>query len=186
MTSDGTDNLHGVLRKARIEAGITQAALAAQVGCTQSAVSMMEAGRAEALSKESLVKLAGILKVELPESAPEPSGAAVSGVGVSVCSNFNCPSNMPYLVGSDVYFMPLGNVGGGHHCIFCGELLTRKCPHCGTAVVTPGGCCASCGAVLVEMPSGYVDNVSAWVEGRLAAISAIRKAAERGGSQNSL
>ena len=181
MTSDGKDNLHRTLRKARIEAGITQAALAAQVGCTQSAVSMMEAGRAEAISKESLVKLAGILKVELPASAPEPSSALVSGAGVSVCANFNCPSNMPYLVGEDVYFMPLGTVGVGHHCVFCGELLARKCPHCGAPVVTPGGCCASCGAVLVEMPSGYVENVTAWVDGRMAAISAIGKARESAG-----
>jgi len=181
MTSEGTENIHRTLRRARIEAGITQAGLAAQVGCTQSAVSMMEAGRAEALSKESLVKLAGILKVDLPESAPAPSVAMPSGAGVPVCSNFNCPSNMPYLVGDEVYFMPLGNVGGGTHCVFCGELLTRKCPHCGVPVVTPGGCCALCGGVMVEMPTGYAENVSAWVDGRLAAISAIGKARESAG-----
>ena len=61
MNDEGGEALHKILRRARIDAGLTQAALAAQVGCTQSAISMMEAGRQEVLSKESLVKLAKIV-----------------------------------------------------------------------------------------------------------------------------
>ena len=173
MTSDGSENIHKVLRKARIEAGLTQAGLATQVGCTQSAVSMMEAGRQEAISSESLVKLASILKVKLPESSLAVPSVQASVSGVSVCSNFNCPSNMPYRVGDDVFFMPLGNAGNGHHCVFCGEILTRKCPHCGAPIVTPGGCCAACGTVLVEMPAGYSENIRNWVEDRLGIIASL-------------
>ena len=173
MTSDGSENIHRVLRKARIEAGLTQAGLATQVGCTQSAVSMMEAGRQEAISSESLVKLASILKVKLPETSVTPASVQASGSGVSVCSNFNCPSNLPYRVGDEVFFLPLGNVGNGHHCVFCGELLTKKCTHCGAPIVTPGGCCAACGTVLVEMPAGYSENIRNWVEDRLAVIASL-------------
>lgn len=178
MTKDGTENLHKLLRKVRIEAGITQAALAAQVGCKQSAVSMMEAGRREAMAYDSLVKLAGILKVELPAMTPLPVPVLSSGAGVAVCANFNCPSNMPYSVGEDVYFMPLGSAGTGHHCILCGELLSRICPNCGSPIVSPGGCCGACGNVIIEMPTGYTDDISAWIQTRLNSIATLRRVSE--------
>lgn len=175
MTRDGTESIHKILRKARLDAGITQAALAVQVGCKQSAVSMMEAGRREAISHESLVKLAGILQVELPDSAPMQSILLSSGSGISICSNFNCPSNMPYPVGEEVYFMPLGNVGSGHHCVLCGELLSRVCPNCGGGIAAFGGCCGSCGSAIVEMPAGYADDIPAWIQARLAVIARLRQ-----------
>ena len=113
MTKDGTENLHKLLRKARIDAGLTQAALAAQVGCKQSAVSMMEAGRPEALSRESLEKLAKVLNVTLPEAVDAKPLSPTSGAGPAVCPGFNCPSNLPYAVGGEVFFMPLGTAGSG-------------------------------------------------------------------------
>ena len=166
------------LRKARIAAGLTQAALAAKVGCTQSAVSMMEAGRGEAMSRESLEKLATILGVALPnvpEASPE---AVVDASGPAVCPGFNCPTNLPYAVGGDVFFMPLGTAGRGHHCVFCGEPLLRRCPACGAALTTPGGCCGACGAAVVTLPDGYADDPASWVERRQTAIAALRRATE--------
>lgn len=164
------------LRKARIAAGLTQAALAGQVGCTQSAVSMMEAGRPEALSRESLEKLAKILNVTLPEAVDAKPLSPTSGAGPAVCPGFNCPSNLPYAVGGEVFFMPLGTAGSGRHCVLCGELLARRCPSCGAPLSTPGGCCAACGAAIVTMPEGYADNPQAWVEDRTAAIATLRRA----------
>ncbi len=173
MTRDGTESIHKILRRARLDAGITQASLAAQVGCKQSAVSMMEAGRREAISHESLVKLAGILKVELPDSAPVQSTPVSSVSGFSVCSNFNCPSNMPYPVGEEVYFMPLGTSGSGHHCVLCGELLSRTCPNCGAVITTPGGCCGCCGSAIVEMPTGYTEDIPGWIQSRVGVIASV-------------
>ncbi|MGI5868994.1 MAG: helix-turn-helix domain-containing protein [Kiritimatiellia bacterium] len=172
------DAIYRELRRARIAAGLTQAALAAQVGCTQSAVSMMEAGRAEALSRESLEKLAKILNVTLPgasEAKPQAFVPGVGGAGAAVCPGFNCPTNLPYAVGSDVFFMPLGTAGGGRHCVFCGELLMRRCPACDAPLSTPGGCCAACGAAIVTMPDGYVDDPQAWIDRRLATIEALAR-----------
>ncbi len=175
MTKDGIENLHKLLRKARIDAGITQSALAAQVGCKQSAVSMMEAGRREAMAHDSLVKVASILKVELPEAIPLLVPVLSSGAGVAVCANFNCPSNMPYAVGDDVYFMPLGTAGAGRHCILCGELLARTCSNCEASIVSPGGCCGACGAAIIDMPSGYADDIPAWIQARLNGIATLRQ-----------
>lgn len=171
------DAIYKELRKARIAAGLTQAALAGQVGCTQSAVSMMEAGRAEALSRESLEKLAKILNVTLPEaSAPAPASQSQSSeAGLSVCQNFNCPTNLPYAVGGEFFFMPLGTTGSGRHCVFCGELLARRCPSCNAPITTLGGCCASCGAAIVTMPEGYADDPQSWIDRRVAAIAALSK-----------
>jgi len=173
MTEDGKDNLHKRLRRARIEAGLTQAALAQQVGCKQSAVSMMEAGRREAMARETLVKVAALLKVDLPE-IPAATPQAFSHA-ISLCGNFSCPSNLPYAVGDDVYFLPLGNVGRGRHCIFCGELLLSVCAHCATPIAHRGGCCGACGELFVELPEGYVEDVSGWVAGRVEAIESLRR-----------
>lgn len=173
MTDNGRENLHKRLRRARREAGLTQAALAQQVGCKQSAVSMMEAGRREAMAHDTLVKVAALLKVDLPEIA-EPAPQALSHA-VSVCGNFSCPSNLPYVVGDDVYFLPLGTVGRGRHCIFCGELLMSVCAHCVTPIANRGGCCGACGELFVELPEGYVEDVPGWVAGRVEAVESLRR-----------
>lgn len=169
------DAIYKQLRKARIAAGLTQAALAGQVGCTQSAVSMMEAGRPEALARESLEKLAKILDVALPEAPAAKPRVPVSDAGPAACPGFNCPSNLPYAVGGEVFFMPLGTAGGGRHCALCGELLARRCPSCDAPLSTPGGCCAACGAAIVTMPEGYADDPQAWIERRTSAIAALAR-----------
>ena len=169
------DAIYGELRKARIGAGLTQAALAGQVGCTQSAVSMMEAGRPEALSRESLEKLAKILNVTLPEAPTAKPPAPVPDAGPAVCPGFNCPTNLPYAVGGEVFFMPLGTAGGGRHCVLCGELLVRRCPSCDAPLSTPGGCCTTCGAAIVTMPEGYADDPQAWIDRRTTAIAVLTR-----------
>lgn len=176
------ETIYKQLRQARITAGLTQAALAAQVGCKQSAVSMMEAGRPEALSRESLEKAASILNVTLPTR--EESTASVSGrmapavlghARVGICTNFNCPSNLPYRVGESVYFMPLGTAGTGEHCVYCGEILQHRCVQCGHEVTTTGGCCGHCGVPWVEFPEDYVQDIAAWIEARIQSLEHLRK-----------
>ncbi len=175
MNQQGLDSLHQRLRRARLDAGLTQSALAVQVGCKQSAVSMMEAGRREALSHETLLKVASLLHVEVPDVASEAAAAPVMmGNTRSVCGNFNCPSNLPYCVGETVFFLPLGTAGGSRHCVFCGELLMRTCPDCGSPIVHAGGCCGACGHGLVEFPAAYTDDRSRWIAERVAAIDLLR------------
>ena len=172
MEEEGQSDLHRRLRKARIAAGMTQAALAARVGCTQSAVSMMESGRREAISRESLEKLAGILNVKLPDDMGDQAPAVAAGRdALSFCPNYDCPSNVPYLVGGEVYFMPRGNVGHGRHCVLCGELLATACPECSAPVSVAGGCCGDCGAPIVPFPSGLTADTRTWARARVAEIA---------------
>ena len=165
-TGISTD-IAALLRKARIAAGMTQAALAAQTGCAQSAVSMFEAGKRDALSRESVGKIAALLKVGLP---PENSAAPASAFGFAehspmpFCPGFNCPSNLAYMVGVSVFLLPTGAAGNGKHCVLCGEALSALCHGCGADARHGGACCAECGAALVPFPDDFIgtDSVAEW------------------------
>ncbi len=165
-------SIHLLLRNARIAAKLNQRDLALQVGCTQSQISMMEAGRATALSKENISKVAKLLGVELPE---ESSAAlpVVSAMSLAFCPNFQCPTNYPYFVGGQLFFLPSGSCGCGEHCLFCGEILERKCPNCGAAITRAGGCCASCGSGLLAMPDGFTGDIAAWTAAQQAVVSTL-------------
>jgi Predicted transcriptional regulators len=169
-----TSNPASILRKARVAAGITQAALAAQAGCKQSAVSMFEAGKRDALSRDSIVKIAAILRVELPAedggaggenaaAAPAP-GRPECAPRLPFCPNFDCPTNFAYTSGASVFLFPTGLAGSGKHCLFCGEPLSCKCPCCGAPISRPGACCPDCGAALVEFPDGFSTAVAEWAQ----------------------
>jgi transcriptional regulator with XRE-family HTH domain len=132
---------------------MTQSALAQAVGCKQSAVSMLESGQPEKLSKETAEKIAKLLGVDLdapaenatPDSRP-PAPNPLSGY----CPNAACPSNVPYAVQGELFFWPrLQPLARGGHCVACGELLEPRCPHCGAPVTTDGGCCPACGGARV-------------------------------------
>ena len=90
--------------EARRAKGLRQTELAAQVGCTQSALSMFEGGQPTKLSEETVKKLSEFLGVPLQEENPlaravfqsEPSATQVAVHGF--CPNCQCPSNVPYVV----------------------------------------------------------------------------------------
>jgi DNA-binding XRE family transcriptional regulator len=176
--------LHLALRRARQAANLRQGELAKQVGCTQSALSMYEGGKATALAQETVRKLAETLGVALPagfgeegkpaSAAPLPAVLALPGAGVvpvRFCPNFQCLSNLPYSVGGQTLFLPLAVAGGAAHCAVCGELLEKVCPACGAPVLRRGGCCGECGAPLVVWPEGFAEDPSAWIAAQRAAIS---------------
>lgn len=185
MQDTQASTLHLALRRARQAANLRQGELAKQVGCTQSALSMYEGGKASALAQETVRKLAERLGVELPAgfgdegrspAGPLAASSALPGAGivpVRFCPNFQCLSNVPYSVGGQILFLPLGAAGCAAHCAICGELLERTCPSCGAPVLRRGGCCGECGAPLVAWPEGFAEDPSAWILAQRAAISAV-------------
>jgi len=160
--------LHRRLRDARRAQGLTQSALAAQAGCKQSALSMMESGRMEALARGTIEKIAAVLDVPLdPETAPAAAAAAAPASGRAFCPNGECPSNVPFAVDGEILFWPRRQPSpGGRHCAYCGEVLERQCRTCG-APVTDGACCPQCGTAHVPPPpSAGVGDAAAWAAAR--------------------
>lgn len=160
------------LAEARRDKGITQSALAAKVGCKQSAISMLEAGQASKIARESVQRIADILEVTLdPADSPEASPArpAAPLLGHPFCPSASCLSNVPYLVEGRLLFWPAPQPGGARDaraCAVCGELLERLCPNCGAAL-TQGACCPACGRPKVtDTVSGTLTDPAEWAARR--------------------
>lgn len=155
------------LRAARRAKGLTQVELAQRVGCQQSAVSMMESGRATALARETLVRIAGELGVVLEDATATSSSVVMSSPPASAyCTEPECPSNIPFVVSGALIFWPRPQpVAGGRHCAFCGEVLARVCGTCG-APAAAGACCRECGASFVPPPDTLRADSEAWAAER--------------------
>jgi transcriptional regulator with XRE-family HTH domain len=150
---------------------MTQSALAQEVGCKQSAISMLESGQPEKLSQETLVKIANVLGVllEAPSCGlnPEPSLASSSSSARGFCPNAVCYSNVPFAFQGELLFWPrLQALSAGGHCAFCGELLEPRCPHCGVAVASDGACCPACGGARVTNTLTPDTDSDAWAAQR--------------------
>ena len=171
---DGQDTslpLYKRLASARRAQCIAQSALAKQAGCTQAAVSMMERGKPDALSRETVVKIAEILKVEL--DAPAAPAVAPPAAGAAICPNGDCPSNVPFAVGGQLAFWPKNQPAGAKYCAFCGEVLEHACPNCG-APIGAGAFCPKCGSPFVMPPAGEIADPAAWAAARRREIAELK------------
>lgn len=169
--------LHIRLRDARRRAGLTQAALATAAGCMQSAVSMMEGGHWSALSRSTLEKIAQILEIPLDD---EKGIRAVTAESVSVykyCPNGSCPTNLPFLVGQELFLTPHLDAGNGKYCRLCGEVLLSSCESCGAAYHGVASCCGSCGAQLISRPVELPTDLHRWITERQALTNLLNKQA---------
>ena len=196
---------HLQVRRARLDAGLSQMELAAKVGCRQSQISTFEAGVSGKIARETLARIAETLGLAapVPERGATAGGPAPAGVppaaafgwrgahpgsfappscewaaavppapALAYCPDCACLSNLPYFVGGDLRFLPLGLCGVGVRCVVCGEILERRCPHCKAPVRGRGGCCSACGGALLALPQGAVADVATWAQAQRAAVSA--------------
>lgn len=157
------------LREARRAKGLSQAALARAAGCTQSAVSMMELGRPDAVSRETLRKIGALLDVAVgaPDEASAPEAVPALSSGRVCCPQAECPSNVPFAVNDAVVFWPWPQPAGSPrtYCAYCGEVLLAACPACGRPL-GEGGHCRDCGAAYVNPPAGSGLAAEIWAAER--------------------
>jgi DNA-binding XRE family transcriptional regulator len=147
------------IAQARREKGLTQSALAAEVGCKQSAISMLEAGQPSKLSKENIEKIASALGLTLQTA--QAKLVSFCGGKKGFCPNVHCPSNTPYVVQGQLVFHPRLQVE--KHCAYCAELLETACPNCSAAIHAEGAYCTSCGAPRITNTLPPDIPVAAWV-----------------------
>lgn len=168
--------IHIRLRNARRDRGMSQIDLARAADCKQSAISMMESGRSDALSREKMIAIAGIVGVEMEDT--ELGVAKVAGqVLLKICPIADCPSNTPYMVSGQLMFLPQvvqADANGVTRCVFCGEVHESSCSACGAAI-RPGACCESCGNAYIS-PSAAIDHKepAAWAAKQMENVIRIR------------
>ena len=149
------------VKEARRAAKLGQTAVAAKVGCKQSALCMFENGGVTKLNDEVIDKLSKLFDVPLittdPAVKPDsdlqilrsspPNPGPVPALVRGFCPNPSCPSNRPYEVEGRTLLDPDRNRAdpvGGKFCAVCGEVLEKRCPNCG-APVHDGAICSHCG-----------------------------------------
>jgi len=186
MSARLSETFFEAVRRARQEKRITQAALAAMVGCTQSAISMFESGRPDALSKETLALIGEVLGLEM-ESVAIATGARRGVKTWKYCPIGECPSNVPYTVRGRLCFKPTmvrADAGEVTRCRFCGEILEAACPNpeCGVEV-SDAAFCPQCGTAYVPTIEVDVDGVEEWAEKQRSKIKEIRGLSESVGSR---
>lgn len=166
-----TAGLPELLRETRRRKGLTQAQVAEAIDCKQSAVSMFENGRRDALSREKLAALGKLLDVDVNRSAKDEPPVAGS---VRFCPDIDCPSNIPFMVGSRVAVRPsMVPVDGDApaYCRYCGEVLAAACPNAQcSAPPAPGAFCAVCGTAYVA-PTPSHEPADTWVRARQDSLS---------------
>ncbi len=160
------------LRAARRAQGISQSDLAREVGCRQSAISMMERGHSAALSQAMLERIRERLGLTPDASAPDAANGAPPSPGLAYCPNPDCPSNLPVSVGDTVTFWPSAQPGSGRYCGLCGEVLSYHCsnPLCRSPSRT-SACCMNCGTPWVTAPPAAESDPEGWTARRQQAIA---------------
>ena len=144
------------IKDARRSHGISQSALALEVGCKQSALSMFEQGDGRKLNDEVITKLAEKFSISLVEEEKkdlpqEIKITEVSEICKGFCPNPNCPSNNAYTVEGRTFYRPERETCdpvGGKFCAVCGEVLEKRCPNC-SSPVHDGAVCSYCGQAYV-------------------------------------
>ena len=149
------------VRECRRQAGISQSILAREVGCKQSALSMVEVGDGTKLSEEVIRKIAekfnlaklleeSIIDKPLFTNNSSNIGSSASSLVTSArgfCPNPHCPSHARYEVDGRVFLKPNleeQDPVHGKFCAVCGEILEKVCPSCGKPI-HPGAVCSFCG-----------------------------------------
>lgn len=173
MTDSQLISQHIAIRKARLDAKLTQAQLAEKIGCKQTSVCQYEQGASQILSREKVEQMAKVLGVDLTayREGGEHEVAHSAGRVLKACFSNKCISNRPYYIGDDIYYMPAmvashsGEVNT--HCDSCPEWLDDCCPNgdC-NAPLLQGAFCRKCGEPYVPPMDPLPDDVEHWMEQR--------------------
>jgi transcriptional regulator with XRE-family HTH domain len=175
-------SINEMLKTARRAKGLTQSGLASAVGCKQSAISMFEAGRSDALSSQAVVRIAEVLGIDitplLASSRSQIQGPAERRI-LKYCPMDECPSNVPYAIQGRLIFKPSmveEPADAVSRCRYCGEIMEERCPsaQCG-AELSESSSCPKCGALYVSAIERDRGPLEAWADAQRIRIKEIRE-----------
>jgi len=165
-------DFYQLLRSKRREAGLTQGELAVSAKCTQSAISMFEAGHADAISEATINRIAEKLGINAAEIY---SQSAKENNVLKYCPIDDCPSNVPYVTGGMLRFKPTmvqAPENAITRCALCGEILQKNCPTTGCQTpVNEASFCSACGAAYITATVQPTIPLDDWARERRKAIS---------------
>ena len=149
------------IARARVAAGLSQSALARELGCKQPQISMFEQGDGTKLNDEVINRLADKFGIPLPQESGRAAAGEIPAVlhPLSVtpsrgfCPNPHCPTNHAYEVAGRVLMRPdreAADPVGGKFCAGCGEVLEKVCPNCGSPL-HDGAVCSFCGKPYIAL-----------------------------------
>ena len=173
MKTDLNKPLYRILSDARRARGVTQSTLAKEVDCKQSAISMMERGKEDALAWTKIEAIAAVLDVNVDAFAPNEEQSPVLGeMARGYCPVFDCPANLPYVVNGKIIALPrkLGDYSE-KFCSYCGELLEKCCPGCGAKISKDAACCGECGSAYIATPESMPQGVEEWTNSQRQILS---------------
>ena len=168
-----------VVRDARCAKGMTQSALASAAGCKQSAISMFEGGRVDALSQKNLAGIAEHLGLDVKTlTVLDQRPVTARSLVLKYCMVDDCPSNIPYPVRGRISLAPAmveAPASEKTRCASCGDVLEDRCPNesC-RAGLNAGAYCRKCGTPYVTCVREPQDDPGAWSAAVRARISELR------------
>lgn len=136
-------------RRRRHEKHFSQADLAERIGCSQTAISKIEAGELEALSGQKLKSLCHELGLQTPEGS-------TAGSILSYCGNPDCPLGWREVVNGKLSIQPVMfriEADTSRFCKACGMPLLTQCQdvNCGAPPEEGAAFCTACGSPLVQL-----------------------------------
>lgn len=128
---------------------LSQGDLAARIGCSQTAISQLEAGNLNVLSNQKLKMLCAELGLTL-------SSTHILENILCYCTNFDCPNAFRMVVNGKLAIQPAMYripVGGTRFCKGCGSPLAPTClePSCQAPPEEGSSFCTHCGTPLVKI-----------------------------------
>jgi len=183
-TPDSPVPVHVRLRDARRAKGWTQVQLADAIGATQPAISMFEAGAAEALAQEKVNAIADALGIERDLVVVERArrGRPRRSPRLWYCPNPGCLTNLPCVIDGLLRYVPwpVRATAERLRCAYCGEPLLDRCPHCHAPVVEGVFCPETdCGQPrIVVTDTGDIEDIETWAEAERARRIEVRRMAE--------
>ena len=172
-------SLATAVRQRRREMSITQAELAERVGCQQSAISMFEAGRTCAVAKKTIESIARALELDSADVDALAETGVLSVRVLKYCPVDACPSNIPYVVGGNIYYQPSvcrAREEQRSRCTSCGEIMQDACPNSDCAApLVEGACCPLCGTAYVTATILPPEDAETWAVQQRARIRDIRE-----------